>query len=55
MTFDLYVRYQTQVHNDPPVDMCEFNNFICKSPIKVRKKIYDFFSLQKKKQIQSFE
>lgn len=35
MTFDLYVRYQTQVHNDPPVDMCEFNNFICKSPIKV--------------------
>lgn len=36
LTFDLYVRYQTQVHNDPPVDMCEFNNYICKSPIKVR-------------------
>lgn len=35
MTFDLYVRYQTQVHNDPPVDMVEFNNFLCKSPIRV--------------------
>lgn len=35
MTFDLYVRYQTQIHNDRPADMCEFDNFICKSPIKV--------------------
>lgn len=35
ITFDLYVRYQTQIHNDPPADMSEFNNFICSSPIKV--------------------
>lgn len=37
ITFDLYRRYQTQIHNDPPADMCEFNNFLCSSPIKVSK------------------
>lgn len=33
--FQLYARYQTKVHNDPPADMSEFNDFLCRTPIKV--------------------
>lgn len=38
--FELYTRYQTKVHNDPPADRSEFNDFLCKSPIKVSDVIF---------------
>ncbi|XP_031630480.1 arginyl-tRNA--protein transferase 1 isoform X1 [Contarinia nasturtii] len=32
--FDLYMKYQTLVHRDPPTDLSEFLDFLCISPIK---------------------
>lgn len=33
--FELYTKYQTKVHHDPPSDLSEFVDFLCNSPIKV--------------------
>lgn len=35
-SFALYNKYQTAVHNDPPGAIGEYQDFLVKSPLKVR-------------------
>lgn len=34
-TYDLYKKYQTIIHKDPPESMSDFKEFLCISPMKV--------------------
>lgn len=41
--FDLYTKYQTIVHHEPPTDLNEFIDFLCNSPIQVSYRMYNAF------------
>lgn len=46
-SFNLYQKYQTTIHHDPPDDIDEFVDFLCKSPLQVRAIYYLQYSRYK--------